>query len=384
MGSPASSYGASGAPAFEAPPARAAESAPTAARSGSAAKKVAALALVGAFVGVVHRASTLAPVAAVEILEESPAAVEAHFSVANEYTRTRGAIGDGRLKWEHVVEPHRATTFTALVGGAPCEACDDASWTIDGAAYAGAAADHIFLRAGFHDVKLEVPSVGVVYETTVMSKWVRREIRDLSDHDRERFLNALHTLWYTDTATGQLAFNSTKYKGAEFFVRKHLYGAASTECDHWHDNAGLMTHHMAFTLELEQSLQTINAAISIPYWEYSLDATIYGTEWQTSFIFGEGYFGQASPTTVEHTVSTGRWAYTPIKSNARSYSNITNQWGLLRSPWNQDPVPFVQRHKQILGDGNYQPTFPGCSDFDEAFTTTSFSAITPYLRRCRR
>jgi hypothetical protein len=344
------------------------------ATSGSLKKAALALSAVGGFVAVVGGARAYA--APKPALAAVPSA---HFAVSNEYTATHGLVGDGRLKWEHIVEPHRATTFTALVDGEPCGACDDALWTIDGASYTGAAAQHAFERAGLHDVSLVVPSRDVSYETTVMSKWVRREIRDLSAHDRERFLNALHTLWFTDTATGQLAFNSTKYKGAEYFIRKHLYGAASTECDHWHDNAGLMTHHMAFTLELEQSLQAINADISVPYWEYSLDAQIYGTSWQDSFIFGEGYFGEASPTNVEHTVATGRWAYTPIMANAREYSNITNQWGLLRSPWNQDPVPYVQRHKKILGDGNYQPTFPGCSDFDEAFTTTSFSTITPYL-----
>ena len=374
-------YGAKGAAAFE-------ESDPFVGAEGGAAApaglpwKKAALALgaVGAFVGVVKAAgASYVPTAASSSAGALAAVPSAHFAVSNEYTAEHGLVGDGRLKWEHIVEPHRATTFTALVDGEPCEACDDAVWTVDGSSYAGKSAQHFFERAGLHDVALSVPSQGVSYETQVMSKWVRREIRDLSAHDRERFLNALHTLWFVETAAGQKTFNSTKYKGAEYFIRKHLYGAASTECDHWHDNAGLMTHHMAFTLELEQSLQAINADISIPYWEYSLDAQIYGDEWQDSFIFDEGYFGMASPRGVLHTVTTGRWAYTPIMSNAREYSNVTNQWGLLRSPWNQDPVPFVQRHKKILGDGNYQPTFPGCSDFDEAFDQTSFSTITPYL-----
>ena len=185
-------------------------------------------------------------------------------------------------------------------------------------------------------------------------------------------------MYNLETEEGKKKYGK-KYVGIEYLVRKHLYGAASAECDHWHDNAGLMTHHMAFTLELEQSLQTIDARISVPYWEYSLDAYLYGDNWQASQIFNESWFGETSPSGRDHTVTTGRWAYTSVKANARTYSNITNPWGLLRSPWNTNPVPYVTRHDKILGDGNYQSTFPGCFDFDTAIQQTSLTDINPYL-----
>ena len=53
-----------------------------------------------------------------------------------------------------------------------------------------------------------------------------------------------------------------------------MLGAADKECDHWHDDAGVMTHHVAFTLEMEQSLQTIDASVTIPYWDYTQDAYV--------------------------------------------------------------------------------------------------------------
>ena len=40
-------------------------------------------------------------------------------------------------------------------------------------------------------------------------------------------------------------------------------GAASAECDHWHDGAGIMTHHVGFTLELEQALQRVDARVAL-------------------------------------------------------------------------------------------------------------------------
>ena len=70
-------------------------------------------------------------------------------------------------------------------------------------------------------------------------------------------------MYNLETEEGKKKYGK-KYVGIEYLVRKHLYGAASAECDHWHDNAGLMTHHMAFTLELEQSLQSVDASVSAP------------------------------------------------------------------------------------------------------------------------
>lgn len=296
---------------------------------------------------------------------------------SNEYG---GVIGSGLLPWRHIVEPHRETTLTVLVNGEPCDdRCTSAQWWVDGApAAVGGRVTHSFTRAGLHTVQFVGPTNRLV-EDTVMSKWVRRELRDLSTEDRDKFFAAMHTVWHVDTATGQQRFASTKYKGAEYFVRKHLAGAASTECDHWHDNAGLMTHHMAFTLEMEQALQAIDARIAMPYWEYSLDAMILGNDWEAADVFDKGWFGAASPAGPLHTVTEGRWAYTPVMSNARSYSNITNQWAQLRSPWNQNPAPFVARHRKILGNGNFQATFPACRDFNTAMLTTSFADIMPYL-----
>ena len=63
---------------------------------------------------------------------------------------------------------------------------------------------------------------------------------------------------------GERAYGS-KFRSIGFLVREHLEGAADRSCDHWHDDAGILTHHMAFTLELEQSLQSVDASVSAPY-----------------------------------------------------------------------------------------------------------------------
>ena len=34
---------------------------------------------------------------------------------------------------------------------------------------------------------------------------------------------------------------------------------------------GIMTHHVGYTLLFEQALQVVNPAVSIPYWEYTIE-----------------------------------------------------------------------------------------------------------------
>ena len=164
-----------------------------------------------------------------------------------------------------------------------------------------------------------------------------------------------------------------------YFVKKHLHGAAAKDCDHWHDNAGIVTHHLAFTLELEQALQAVDPTISVPYWEYTKDAILYESGgWEDSVIFLDEWFGVASPTNANHIVTEGRWAYTPVLADATDYSNITNSYGLLRSPWNTNSVPYFTRYDKTLGHAFYT-NFPTCSQFSECVRRDSLAKINECL-----
>ena len=76
------------------------------------------------------------------------------------------------------------------------------------------------------------------YAFDVTVKHVRREIRRLTDADRGRFLDALQLMYSTPQDVGE-ALYGPKFKSGNYLVRKHLYGAASKDCDHWHDDAGV-------------------------------------------------------------------------------------------------------------------------------------------------
>ena len=105
---------------------------------------------------------------------------------------------------------------------------------------------------------------------------------------------ALHTVYVTDMDVGLARYGSA-FRSAAWLVREHLYGAADHECDHWHDDAGFLTHHIAITWQLERSLQSIDPSLAAHYWDYTIDSTLAGASWRESPIFDPDWFGAASP-----------------------------------------------------------------------------------------
>jgi hypothetical protein len=222
---------------------------------------------------------------------------------------------------------------------------------------------------------------------TMAVKYVRREIRSMTDDDRTTFFSALKLMYTLSQAEGKRTYGD-KFNTAEYYSYKHLNGAGTTDCDHWHDGAGIVTHHMAFTLEAEQTLQAINPTISMPYWEYGMDFYLY-TNWWESPIFDADWFGEANPAGDDHAISDGGlWDGVEVPSGD-SYSNwsiaetgslnpFVNAYGDMRSPWNNNPVRRIGRHNQTYGTTQYKTTRV-CSTLQNCFMSTSFADISECL-----
>lgn len=43
-------------------------------------------------------------------------------------------------------------------------------------------------------------------------------------------------------------------------------------CLFW--RAGILTHHVGYTLQFEQTLQLVNPVVSVPYWEYTIEGLL--------------------------------------------------------------------------------------------------------------
>ena len=84
-------------------------------------------------------------------------------------------------------------------------------------------------------------ALSLVAEELIICRYVRREIRSLTEDDRNRFFDAAKALLDLDTdPTIAKATNWTK--GLAYYVRKHLRNAiANKRSDRMHDGMGFLT-----------------------------------------------------------------------------------------------------------------------------------------------
>lgn len=298
-------------------------------------------------------------------------------AINNKYTKRVGHM----YPWANVVEPLTETTFEVTgidtLQPAPTVIWEIASETLVGNPVVWSSPS---VLTGTKPLRIRVlsPLDGTVlqsHNSSVTVKYVRREIRDLDEDDRNRMLDAMQTLFTVNETTGQARYGS-KFKGIAYFVSKHLDGASDLMCDHWHDDAGIVNHHIAFTLEFEQSMQSVNGAVSIPFWDFTIDAhrqVYHATPWEESAIFQDDWFGPASPTHKNHILDQGRWAFTATP-RVESHETKHNSWGLLRAPWNTNPTPFITRYGRV--DNFTAFTYlPDCETYMECFVSPTLAAM---------
>jgi hypothetical protein len=298
------------------------------------------------------------------------------------------------LPWDALAEPYKKQLFSVDSLTVSDKTMDLSnyivSWNIGNQYFYGNEQFIMLNNTGAYDATVSISSKSsntnspvYTYGFNLAVKYVRREIRSLTDEDRETFFSALEVLYSLSETEGQRLYGS-KFHNAEYFSYKHLTGAGTTDCDHWHDGAGIITHHMAFTLEFEQSLQSINPAIANPYWEYGMDTYLYN-HWSDSPIFDADWFGMSSPTNTEHKIDDGgRWddllvpdgdAYTEWNiHDTGSLNPYVNGFGHMRSPWNNNPFQQLGRHNKTYSMTQYE-TMPDCSVLQSCFKSTSLADL---------
>jgi hypothetical protein len=300
--------------------------------------------------------------------------------ICNSYTK--GKSPNTEYPWTQMVEPYRVTTLELTES----DSTATYRWTIDGHVHGfGTEVEALFTDTGYHSVKVEEMIVDDNGDITtnflvvkVMCKYVRREIRALSDLDRETWLSTIAVIQHVPTLVGQAIYGS-KYMSKDAFTRVHLYYGGAMDCDHWHQGAGFVTSHVALTLQFEQALQSINPSIATPYWDFTLESTFYGArDWRESFIFADDWFGKASPDNTLHTVTEGRFQFVATLLDASKYSDWINSYGLLRAPWNNDPTPFLTRSSKVYGyENNMKPS--GCKEYRASLKQTTWMAMSKQL-----
>ncbi|CAN0149608.1 unnamed protein product, partial [Hapterophycus canaliculatus] len=75
------------------------------------------------------------------------------------------------------------------------------------------------------------------------------------------------------------------------------------------------------------------------------------------------------------TPARGRFGYIPTMADATEYSALYNSYGMLRSPWNNDPTPFLTRSDHLLGFRNHRKP-SGCRRYRDAMMQRTWMALT--------
>ena len=240
--------------------------------------------------------------------------------------------------WQYIVEPHR-TTYIEMKG---CVAKNTGGifWEITYKPDADPSLDAQVLlprRPGGCDLHVNFTKVSQIYDVAVevhgmdgdggahasatyrapmMCKYVRREIRDLTDADRRKYLEGMEQISMLPLADGQALYGN-KFMNLESFAVKHIH---TQECSPFHGGLSFITAHAAFTLELEQALQAIDPSITQPYWDYTLDYFMLGHEWDQSIVFDRDWFGSADSgvtSTDEHIVASSYFDHVPVPTTSR-------------------------------------------------------------------
>lgn len=200
--------------------------------------------------------------------------------VTNEY----GAWGGADFyPWKFIVEPHRTSVMTIAnprdefeyawslehkegTGVGVEAAISNQTTSVDGTQLSA-----VFTRAGATYSIVLSERARASSETSrsltehVKCKYVRRELRRLTESDLEEYLKATAAVHRLSLAEGQRLYGS-KFKNYEYFTAKHLDRRSLLECTPYHKGDVFLTAHAAFNLEFEQALQSINPLLSSPYW----------------------------------------------------------------------------------------------------------------------
>ncbi|CAB1107536.1 TYR [Ectocarpus sp. CCAP 1310/34] len=245
------------------------------------------------------------------------------------------------LKGVKLIEPHRETTLSV---SSPRDGHDyiwevragetDEANLVATARGAEAVVTLTTLDDNVITVKEVHPDGHIVrrLDEVVMVKYVRREIRTLTDEEREELLDAMHQLWVVRVSGGNgIEQDGDGYADMSFISRLHFKAAQNGSCDHvlaeeqgsllcarggtllsavtqlgdpqndeFHEGLGFLTSHSMLTNTFEYSLQQVNPKLTVPYWDFTIEYVEAETDGDdeikiNSPLFQESWFGTADP-----------------------------------------------------------------------------------------
>lgn len=300
----------------------------------------------------------------------------------NTQSRKNGQPGAGYrfLPWASLIEPHAETELILL--NAPDHLTVKVHWTVKRSSTgeiittATTTSPSLTLTLPYlGNFEVTARTGGIEYTQMLFSRYVRREIRAMSDDARQRYFDAVQVMTTLTAAEGRARYGDAFHTTNEL-MRIHLNLAGDRDADRLHTGLGFLMQHVALSNAYELALRAIDPSIALPYWDFTLDYAIVNSGgegivsdyWKLD-MWRDDWFGNATNSPF-HTPTQGRFAYQVVAKDWNS--TIRNPYGYLRSPWNMNKNKFITRVHKLGGVTGRAIEWPGCqSHFDITFNYDS-------------
>jgi hypothetical protein len=193
-------------------------------------------------------------------------------------------------------------------------------------------------------------------------KAVRRELRRLTEEDREEYFRALHAVFTTDQEEGEAAY------GPDFTSHTTLAALHSDLRYTYHGNLFFLTSHPVMQMQLDKSLKAVNPRVATPYWDFLEDAKL-GAAWASADVYQENWFGPVATSGATDYRPTGRFfdVMRVMDADRTKFPHANhNAYGYVTWETALNPSAHLQRSGSVC---NYPVTegFSNCAHVSKCF-----------------
>lgn len=303
-----------------------------------------------------------------------------NITATNEYGQYVGANYEWLVE-KHLAEPYKTTVFSINDEN---NIDDEIVWKwsqegeVDGW---GNSMEKVFTNTGKYELLLNginSKNETIISQTIpVIVKYVKRELRQMTDEDRRRFLHAASKIWKYTTDEGRAKYGD-KFTGINELVEEHALASNDIKCDQFHEGSGFFTHHFAITQTFEAALRSIDPSVTLPYWDFTIEGQEITDAGESPSYFleitpflNDNWFGS---TDENGHVQDSKFAYAKMPKVTNESIVEPNSYGYIRSYWNNNNDKYAVRHLfDVCGVEPTNKRIPNCQTHFEIINVTTLS-----------
>ena len=224
-----------------------------------------------------------------------------------------------------------------------------------------------------------------MFTTRMVVKYVKRELRALTNEDKEKVLDAMAAMWHNRQAEGQAKYGP-QFTSIDVLVAVHSLASNDVMCDGFHEGTGFISHHLALTNTFEESMRAVDPTVTLPYWDFTIEGEavkISGKRpshmLELTPVFQPDWFGDSDP--VTNRIVTSRWAGAKMPKQQDMSLGVQNSYGYIRSFWNNNPDDEISRRLfDACGTEPVHKMIPNCQNHYDVLncnTLACFQQLSP-------